>query len=144
LNLADVNVLVGALMTSAQSHHVCRAWFEAQLNSSNLFAVSKSVLASVTRISTNPKIHRQPAALKDALTFANLLLEHPRCIEVEPGARHWGLFTSLCTAANAHGNLITDAWLAALAIEHGCTLVTLDRDFLKFPGLSHTSPLIAP
>lgn len=58
----------------------------------------------------------------------------------QPGERHWSIFTGLCRAANIRGAMVTDAWLAALAIEHGCEWISLDRDFRRFPGLRWRSP----
>ena len=54
---------------------------------------------------------------------------------LEPGRHHWEIFKELVHAANARSKLVTDAWFAALAIEHGCTWVTLDKDFSRFKGL---------
>ncbi|HMR32344.1 MAG TPA: hypothetical protein PKA09_15430, partial [Geminicoccus sp.] len=59
----------------------------------------------------------------------------PHCVTVHPGERHWGIFRRLCLEANARGNLVPDAWFAALAIEWGCEWVTLDRGFGRYPGL---------
>jgi uncharacterized protein len=132
------------LAESSQFFSICRPWLEAEFASGKAFAVSTSVLASVVRVSTNSRVFKPPTPLGDAFAFAETMLSHPCCVVVEPGPRHWKIFKDLCIAANARDNLITDAWLAALAIEHDCTLVTLDSDFRKFPGLTHASPLIAP
>ncbi|MEK7767726.1 MAG: PIN domain-containing protein, partial [bacterium] len=72
---------------------------------------------------------------------ADVLRAEPQCVLASPGPRHWGLFMDLCRKADARGNLVPDAWLAALAIESGCELVTTDRDFARFPGLHWRLPL---
>ena len=59
---------------------------------------------------------------------------------VEPGSRHWAIFKRLCVEVELRGPVVTDAWYAALAIEHGCTFITFDRDFASFPGLAWREP----
>ena len=65
----------------------------------------------------------------------------PNRVEVVPGERHWAIFSRLCREAGARGNLIPDAWFAALAIESGCEWITTDRDYARFPGLRWRHPL---
>jgi predicted nucleic acid-binding protein len=74
------------------------------------------------------------------MAFAERLLELPNCRVILAGARHWSIFCGLCRAAQATGNLVPDAWFAALAIEHGCEWITTDRDFARFPGLRWRTP----
>jgi toxin-antitoxin system PIN domain toxin len=97
--------------------------------------MSSQVLSGVVRVTTHPKIFRQPSSLDEVLRFCEVLLDQPRCVLVQPGEGHWEIFARLCRDANARGNLVPDAWLAALAIESGCEWVTLDRDYARFPGL---------
>lgn len=87
------------------------------------------------RIVTNPRIYSVPTPLGEALEFVEAILAQPRAVIVRPGDDHWSIFTSLCRSYEARGNLVTDAWLAALAIEHGCEFITADRDFARFDGL---------
>jgi uncharacterized protein len=142
VNFPDVNVMVGAFHKRAAHHDACAAWLDKERSDAEPLAVSTLVLSAVIRISTNTRIFDPPETLDAAVEFADALLTHSNCIAIEPGQRHWRIFCRLCSAANARGNLITDAWFAALAMEHGCTLVSLDRDFGKFPGLRTASPLI--
>jgi toxin-antitoxin system PIN domain toxin len=93
------------------------------------------VLSSVIRIATNPRIYPRPDPAADVIAFAHTLLDQPHCRVVQPGSRHWSIFCDLCRHTNASGNLVPDAWLAALAIEHGCEWITDDRDYARFPGL---------
>jgi uncharacterized protein len=144
VNLADVNVLVGAVQSSALHHVQCREWLEGEMDGGQPFAVAPLAMAAMVRITTNAKAFSPPLTLGDAFHFADVVFSNPFYRIVEAGPAHWRIFESLCRAANASNNLVTDAWYAALAIEHGCTLVTLDRDFRKFPGLTHAPPLIAP
>ncbi len=78
--------------------------------------------------------------LRDALLFSNTLLSRPNCHKILPGERQWDIFTDLCRKVDAKGNLVQDAWFAALAIEHGCEWITFDRDYARFPGLRWRTP----
>jgi toxin-antitoxin system PIN domain toxin len=84
-----------------------------------------------------------PDPVLAALAFANAVRSQPAAVVVAPGDRHWMIFERLCGAADARGNLVPDAYLAALAIESGAELITADRDFSRFPGLRWRHPLAA-
>lgn len=139
--LADVNVLVYAFRRDANDHLAYKAWLEDVINGDQAYGISRQVLASVIRIATHPKVFAQPSSLQEVLAFASVLLEQPNCQIVEPGPRHWDIFTGLCRSANVNGNLVPDAWLAALAIESGCEWMTNDRDYARFEGLRWSTPL---
>lgn len=83
-------------------------------------------------------------ALDDAVAFVAGLRARPTHVPVAPGPRHWDLFVSLCNRAGARGNLIPDAYFAALAIESGSEWITTDRGFARFPGLRWRHPLAEP
>jgi toxin-antitoxin system PIN domain toxin len=138
--LADVNVLVSAHRSDAVHHAACRVWLEAVLRSDEAFAVSESVLAGVVRIATHPKIFIPPSTLDEALAFASEVAGREQAVRIAPGPRHWEIFTRLCRDADARGNLVPDAYLAALAIESGCEWITLDGDYARFPGLRWRRP----
>jgi hypothetical protein len=93
------------------------------------------------RIVTHPRIFKLPTGWEDALRFSSELRNQPNCVVVTPGARHWEIFTGLCRAAGVKGNLVPDAYLAALAIESGSEWITTDRDYRRFPGLRWRHPL---
>ena len=105
------------------------------------FGLADAVLSGFLRIVTHPRVFATPTPLVEALRFVEALRGRPNAVRVEPGARHWGLFVDLCRAVDARGNLVPDAWLAALAIESGCEWVTTDRDYARFPGLRWRHPL---
>jgi toxin-antitoxin system PIN domain toxin len=105
------------------------------------YAVSELVLSGFIRIVTHPKIFNAPSSLQDAMTFAEQVREQPNASLVEPGERHWTIFRRLCLEARVRGNLVPDAYLAALAIESGCEWITTDRDFSRFQGLVWRSPI---
>jgi len=105
------------------------------------FALSEVVLAGFLRIVTNPKIFDPPSPMETAIAFCQRLVDWPRAVPVVPSRRLWDIFDGLC--ANIHGALVTDAYLAALAIEHGCELITTDSDFARFSGLRWRHPFAA-
>ena len=138
--LADVNVLLHALRPAAPEHARYRAWLDGVADGGAPFGMSPQALASVIRIATNPRIFPHPDPLEAAIAFAASWLGHPNCRLVQPGVRHWGIFVDLCRRANARGNLVQDAWFAALAIESDCEWITLDQDYARFPGLRWHPP----
>ena len=89
----------------------------------------------VLRVVTHPKVFADPTPLADALAFTEQLRARPNCVSVAPGRRHWDIFRALCADAGTKGNLVSDAYLAAMAIEAGCEWITTDRDFSRFKGL---------
>lgn len=138
--LPDVNVLVNAFRSDAPDHRLCRSWLDAAVNGESRYGMSPQVLSGVVRVTTHPKVFRQPSGLAEVLAFAEILLERPNCVSIQPGESHWATFLRLCRDAQARGNLVPDAWFAAMAIESGCEWVTLDRDYARFPGLKWRSP----
>jgi uncharacterized protein len=101
------------------------------------------VLSGFLRIVTHPRVFALPTPIDDAIEFVTALREQPNCLPVEPGARHWDVFVTLCRDGQAKGNLVADAYLAALAIESGSEWITTDRDYARFPGLRWRHPLAA-
>ena len=139
--LIDINVLVYAHRRDSLDHAAYRCWVEDQVGSDRAYGMSELVLSGVFRIVTLPGIFKFPTTLGDALRFASALKTRPNCVIVTPGARHWEIFIHLCRAAGVKGNLVPDAYLAALAIETGSEWVTTDRDYSRFPGLRWRHPL---
>jgi uncharacterized protein len=138
--LPDVNVLIYAFRSDCAEHKRCRRWLESILNSVSAYGISPQVLAAVVRISTHPRIFARPSRLEDAFAFSAVMLTQPHATIIEPGDRHWTIFESLCRGAATAGNLVQDAWYAALAIESGCEWITTDRDFARFAGLKWRTP----
>lgn len=141
MRLADVNVLLYAHREESKDHNKYRQWLEGELEATTGFAISEYILSSFIRIATHPRIFDPPTPLNEALAFASLLRGHANAIRLRPGERHWALFSELITKTGSRGNLIPDAYLAALAMEHGCEWITTDGDFARFPGLRWRHPL---
>jgi toxin-antitoxin system PIN domain toxin len=138
--LCDVNVLLQAYRSDLSDHIRWQDWLERQLNSDEAFGISPLVLSAFTRIVTNRKAFVQPDSIDSALAFCDSLVSLPQAVVVTEGPRHWEIFTGLCRKVEAKGNLVPDAYLAALAIEHGCEWISADRDFARFPGLRWRHP----
>jgi len=141
VRLVDVNVLVYAFREDAPEHAAHRAWVEQLVASDEAYAVSDLVLSGFLRVVTHPRVFHPPTPLERALEFTAAFRERANAVPVVPGPRHWGIFTRLCRAAGVRGNLVPDAWLAALAVESGCEFITTDRDFARFPGLRWRHPV---
>ncbi|MCI0545726.1 MAG: type II toxin-antitoxin system VapC family toxin [Candidatus Rokubacteria bacterium] len=138
--LLDVNVLVYAYRADAPRHARYRGWLEGVLDAPEAYGLSDLVLAGFMRVVTHPRVFSPPSPTGHALEFAEALRSHPNCVRVAAGDRHWIIFTALCRDARAKGNLIPDAYLAALAIESGSEWMTTDRDYSRFPGLRWRDP----
>ncbi len=139
--LPDVNVLVYVHREDAPGHGPCLRWLQELVGSDQAFGVSELVLAGFLRIVTHPGIFDPPSSFEVAQRFTEELRGQPNCVLIEPGARHWDIFVRLCRAVNAKGNLVPDAYFAALAIETGSEWITTDRDYSRFPGLTWRHPL---
>jgi uncharacterized protein len=144
LILPDVNVLIYAFRTDSEDHERYKDWLESVVNGPTAYGIAPQVLSGVVRICTHPRIFRRPSSRADAFTFCRTLLEQSNATVTVPGARHWSIFEDLCGKAKATGNLVQDAWFAALAIESGCEWITTDGDYARFPGLSWREPLGGP
>ena len=110
------------------------------LAASEPFGMAPEVLASMTRIVTNRRVFADPDTPENAVAFAASIVGQPHCHMIHSGPRAWEIFCDLCRSSKAKGSLVQDAWFAALAIESGCTWITLDRDFARFPGLRWREP----
>ena len=141
MNLFDVNVLVYAHREDTPEHSRYRDYLESQINGGESFALTRFILSGFLRIVTHPNVFTPPTPLNEALLFANQLARHPQAVFLEPSEEQWSVFQQLCKKAKAKGNLIPDAFLASIAIDTGCTLITTDGDFSRFPGLRWSHPL---
>ena len=139
--LPDVNVLVYAHREDAPNHSAYREWLESVIGSDQAYGMADLVLSGFLRVVTHPRVFAQPSGLDKALAFVADVRNQPNCVIIRPGLRHWSIFEQLCRAANVKGNLVPDAYLAALAIESGSEWITTDRDYARFPQLTWRHPL---
>jgi toxin-antitoxin system PIN domain toxin len=124
-------------------HGAYREWLESAIDTDEAFGVSELVLSGFVRIVTHPRVFSSPEPVESALAFANAVRAAPNAVPVAPGHRHWSIFDRLCRESDARGNLVPDAYLAALAIESGSEWITTDRDYARFLGLRWRHPLAA-
>ena len=141
MRLLDVNILVQAHREDAGHHEAITGWLTVALGEAPGLAVSELVLSGVVRVVTHPRVFREPTPAGRAIEFVEDFRARRRVRVLAPGPDHWEIFVRLCRDGQARGNLVADAYHAALAIEHGCEWVTLDRGFARFPGLRWSSPL---
>ncbi|MFN0089261.1 MAG: type II toxin-antitoxin system VapC family toxin [Acidimicrobiales bacterium] len=137
----DVNVLVYAHRADAERHDEYRGWLESARSGDEPLGLSHQVLAGFVRVVTHPNVFYEPTPLPDALAFVDALTASPAAVPLVPGPRCWPLFRRLCADTEARGNAVPDAYLAALALEHGAVWVTADRGFARFPELRTRHPL---
>ncbi len=138
--LPDVNVLIYAFRVDSKDHASYKAWLEDVINGPSAYGMSPQVLASVVRICSHPRIFTRPSGIDELLEYCRALVSQRNVMLIVPGNRHWPLFGKLCIDAKVTGNLVQDAWNAALAIEAGCEWITTDRDYARFSGLNWRSP----
>jgi len=139
--LVDANILLYAEDQQSSRHVMARQWWDAQLSGASPVCLCWTVLGAFIRIGTNPRVFEHPLSLDQALSRVQSWLDQPCMRIVHPTDRHWIVFQKMLTEGQAVANLVTDAHLAALAIEHGCELISTDTDFSRFPGVKWKNPL---
>jgi toxin-antitoxin system PIN domain toxin len=139
--LVDANLLLYAEDSLSAPHAAAREWWDTQLSGSAPVCLCWPVLTAFLRIATNARLHRRPLTLKEAVERVQSWLDQPCVRLVSPTDQHWTLFQRMLRAGNATANLVTDAHLAALALEHNCVLHSTDTDFARFRGLKWRNPL---
>jgi uncharacterized protein len=139
--LLDANILIYAHNSLAQQHKRTKQWLQAALDSAEPIAMSWVTLLAFLRIMTDPRTFLDPLPIEDANGIAAAWLGHPAVSMLHPTERHWPILRRLAQDSQSRGPLVMDAHLAALAIEHGATLCTTDRDFTRFKGLRLVNPL---
>ena len=139
--LIDANLLIYAHNTEAPQHRAAQEWLESIMSGQDPVRLPWAALLAFLRLITNSRVMAHPKSLTDACAIVSEWLAQPHVDILEPTARHWEVLQEVLTAGQALGPLVTDAHLAALAIEHGATVYTTDRDFARFPGLKWKNPL---
>ena len=141
MDVPDVNILLYAQFSKYPQHEDCRAWLETAIEEGVPLGLSSVALNGFVRIGLQPKAFDPPHTLEVLTRTIDGLLGAPLVRRIEPGPRHWERMRDLLRAIRGGHNDVTDAYLAALAIENGATLVSADRGFRRFPGLRVLDPV---
>ena len=141
--LVDANLLLYAYNPGSPQHQQSREWLEQTLSGSELVRFAWLTLWAFIRIGSNPRVFDRPFTAAETEAIVSSWLSQPNAGLLEPGERHWQLLRKLLDEGQATGPLVMDAVIAAIALEHGATLCTTDRDFARFPGLKWRNPLSA-
>jgi len=139
--LVDANILLYAEDQLSPHHAAAREWWDAELSGASPVCLCWSVLGAFIRISTNSRVFEHPLSLDQALSRVQSWMDQPSVRIVHSSERHWSLFRNMLQDGQAVANLVTDAHLAALALEMGCELISTDSDFSRFPGIRWRNPL---
>lgn len=131
----DANVLLHTVNRRAREHEVARDWLVGALGETEAVAFPWAVILAFLRVATHPAIFPRPLTPKQATDAAARWLDSPPALALEPSRRHLPLLRGLLARSGTVGNLVTDAHLAALALEHGATVISFDRDFGRFEGV---------
>ena len=141
MNLIDANILLYAYNASSNRHGRAKQWLEGTFSSAQPVGLTWLTILAFLRISTNSRAFERPLAERDAVTIVSRWLNLPAVRLFDPGPRHWSIYSGLILNSQVRGPLMTDAYLAAIAIEHGLVLCSNDKDFTRFEGLRVFNPL---
>ena len=141
--LIDANILLYAENSLSELHEPAQSWWDTQLSGSEPVALCWPVITAFIRIGTNARLHQRPLTVKEASERVQSWFDQPCIRLISPGDEHWRIFQQFLRGANAVANLVPDAHLAALAVEHNCVLHSADGDFARFNGLRWKNPLAA-
>ena len=139
--LIDANLLIYAYNSGSREHEGARPWLEGVLSQPEPVGLTWMTLLAFMRITTTSRLMAQPFSLEEVVSIVDEWLALPQVVVLDAGPRHWEILRGLLLAGQASGALVMDAELAALAIEHGASLCTTDRDFARFAGLKVENPL---
>lgn len=138
--MLDVNVVLAAHRADHSHFETARPWLDGLLQSEQPFSVPDVVAGSVVRLATNRRTFASPTPVADVFAYLRALREQPSHTRLGAGRRHLELFERLCRDTDAIGDLVPDAQLAAVAVEHGAEVVSFDRDFARFEGVRWSRP----
>ena len=139
--LVDANLLLYAEDNLSEHHQAARTWWDAQLSGAEPICLCWPVLTAFIRIGTNVRLHRRPLTLGEAVERVQSWFNQPCVRIIHPGEQHWAIFQVMLRDGKAIGSLVSDAHLAAMAVEHNCILQSTDVDFARFKGLKWNNPI---
>jgi toxin-antitoxin system PIN domain toxin len=137
----DANILIYAYNSSSAYHARARAWLEAALSTIEVVGIPWQAVSAFLRVMTNPKLPAERLSLERAAQIVDTWVTHPNVRILTPGESYWPIFRRMVVEGRAAGPQVSDAAMAALAIEYGGMMHTTDRDFARFPGLRWKNPL---
>jgi toxin-antitoxin system PIN domain toxin len=140
VRLVDANVLIYAVNTSSTHHEAARTWLDGALGGEETVGFAWSVLLAFLRLTTHPAVFPQPLDAGAATAIVRAWTEQPTARLIDPTPRHLDVLSGLLAESGTAANLVSDAHLAALAVEHDAVLVTFDADFGRFAGLRTERP----
>ena len=140
MKLVDANVLLYAVDRGAEHHRVAKAWLDAAIGGPETVLMPWVSLLAFVRLVTHPSVYEHPLLVAQALNVVDGWLAAPAVIAPEPDARHSTRLRELLDATGRGGNLVNDAHLAALALQHRASVITFDSDFGRFPGVTWERP----
>jgi toxin-antitoxin system PIN domain toxin len=140
--LVDANLLLYAEDSLSEHHEAARTWWDDQLSRSDPVGLCWPVLNAFIRIGTNARLHQRPLTLKEAIERVQSWFNQSCVRVIQPTDQHWTIFQQMLRSGNAVANLVSDAHLAALAIEHNGVLHSTDADFARFKGLKWKNPIL--
>lgn len=140
MRLFDANVLLYAVNRDAPLHARARRSLDEALGGPEAVGFAYIVLLAFLRLSTRPDLFPRPLTPEEAFRTVEAWLGAPAAVVVDPTVRHLAVLRGLVAPLGTAANLVNDAHLAALAVEHDATLVSFDRDFGRFPGLRWEEP----
>jgi toxin-antitoxin system PIN domain toxin len=138
--LLDVNVVLAAHRVDHAQYPTLRPWFDDLLEGPEPFSVPTVVWGSFIRLATSRRVFRSPSPLVEVFRFLDSVCVQPQHVLLGPGPQHLALLRRICAEAEATGDLVPDAVIAAIALEHGCVVASLDRDFARFSSIEHVIP----
>ena len=139
--LVDANMLLYAEDEQSAKHEAAREWWDGQLSENPGVCLCWPVISAFIRISTNPRVFTRPLTIEQAADRVSSWLGRPNVRIIQPTSQHWQTLHKLLVQGQAHGNLVSDAHIAAMAIDNGCELDSTDADFSRFRGLKWRNPL---
>jgi toxin-antitoxin system PIN domain toxin len=142
--LVDANILLYAEDSLSEHHEAARTWWDDQLSGTAPVCLCWPVLIAFIRIGTNARLQQRPLTVNEACDRVQSWLEQPCVRIVQPTDGHWEILRHILRQSKATANLVSDAHLAALAVEHNCQLVSTDGDFARFTGLDWSNPVAKP
>lgn len=141
--IVDANLLLYAYDSNAAEHPAASAWLNQLFDSEENIGLPWVVIWAFIRVSTNPRLLRAPRPLPEIFSIVSEWLNAPHIMVINPSPRHTAILERLLADYGVVGPLVTDAVIAALAIEHGATVASTDQDFRRFPEVRWINPLTA-